>query len=60
MDAAADPPKKVSHRFFTPKTRFVSIMVTTPFFWCFAFHVLKLPRAKGKMDISGGQINVQN
>ena len=24
--------KKVSHRFFTPKTRFVSIMVTTPFF----------------------------
>ena len=24
--------KKVSHMFFTPKTRFVSIMVTTPFF----------------------------
>ena len=32
MDAAADPPKKFSHMFFTPKTRFVSIMVTTPFF----------------------------
>ena len=32
MDAPIDPPKKVSHMFFTPKTRFVSIMVTTPFF----------------------------
>ena len=34
--------------FFTPKTRFVSIMVTTPFFWCVAFHVFKTPTRKGQ------------
>jgi hypothetical protein len=45
--------------FFTPKTRFVSIMVTTLFFGVSRFMFSKLPRTKGKMDISGGQINVQ-
>jgi hypothetical protein len=56
---AHQPSKKVSHRFFTQKTRFVSIMVTTLFFGVSRFMFSKLPRAKGKMDISGGQINVQ-
>jgi hypothetical protein len=34
-------------------------MVTSPFFGVFDFRVLKLPRAKGKMDIFGGHKNVQ-
>ena len=45
------PEKKVSHRFFTPKTRFVTIMLTTPFFGVSRFMFSKLPRTKGKMDI---------
>ncbi len=35
MDAASDPSKKFSHRFLMLKIRFVSIMVTTPFFGVF-------------------------
>jgi hypothetical protein len=48
MDAAADPPKKVSDMFLTPKTRFVSIMVTTPFFGVsrFMFKIDGAQRAK--------------
>jgi hypothetical protein len=34
-------------------------MVTNPKIGVFHFVFLKLPRAKGKMDIFGGQINVQ-
>jgi hypothetical protein len=34
-------------------------MVTNPIFDVLRFVFLKLPRAKGKMDIFGGQINVQ-
>ena len=34
-------------------------MVTTPKNGCIAFHVLKLPRTKGKMDIFYVQKNVQ-
>ena len=34
-------------------------MVTNPIFDVSRFVFLKLPRAKGKMDIFGGQINVQ-
>ena len=45
------PSKKYSHSFFTPKTRFESIMVTTPIFCVSRFMFSKLPRAKGKMDI---------
>ena len=45
------PSKKFSHRFSTPKTHFVSIMVTNPIFGCLHFMFSKLPRAKGKMDI---------
>jgi hypothetical protein len=39
--------------------RFVSIMVTNPFFDVLRFVFLKLPRAKGKMDIYFVQKNVQ-
>ncbi len=45
----------ISHMFLMLKIRFVSIMVTTPFLGVFS----KLPRAKGKMDISGPSKNVQ-
>jgi hypothetical protein len=38
--------------FFGSKTRFVSIMVTTPKNAILRFVFSKLPRAKGKMDIS--------
>jgi hypothetical protein len=58
-DAATDPPKKFSHRFLRQKMRFESIMVTNPFFGVSRFVFSKLPRAKAKKDISGGQINVQ-
>jgi hypothetical protein len=34
-------------------------MVSTPKFDVFEFAFLKLPRAKGKMDIFGGHKNVQ-
>ena len=53
------PRKKFSHMFFTPKTRFVSIMVTTPFFGVLHFMFSKLPRTKAKMDIFGCPKNVQ-
>ena len=58
MDAAADP-KKVSHIVFDAENTFCEHYGHNPVFWRFAFHVLKLPRAKGKMDISGCPKNVQ-
>ena len=45
------PSKKFSHSFFTPKTRFESIMVRNPIFDVSCFIFSKLPRAKAKMDI---------
>jgi hypothetical protein len=53
------PPKKFSHTILGRKSGFESIMVTNPIFDVLRFVFLKLPRAKGKMDIFGGQINVQ-
>ena len=53
------PSKKFSNRFLTPKTRFVSIMVTNPKIDVLHFVFLKLPRAKGKMDIYKCPKNVQ-
>ena len=50
--------KSQSHVFHSKNT-FCEHYGHNPIFGCFAFHILKLPGAKGKMDISGGQINVQ-
>ena len=47
MDAAADPSKKFSHMFLMLKIRFVSIMVTTPF-WVFLIRIFKTPTPKGQ------------
>ena len=45
-------PKSFSHRFLGSNTRFVSIMVTNPKNAILRFVFSKLPRVKGKMDIS--------
>jgi len=52
------PPKKFSHTILGRKSGFESIMVTNPIFDVLRFVFLKLPRAKGKMDIFGGHKNV--
>jgi hypothetical protein len=57
--APIDPPKIISQEVFRKKSGFESIMVTNPKIEVSRFVFLKLPRAKGKMDIFGGQINVQ-
>ena len=58
MDAAGDPEKVQSHVFDAENT-FCEHYGHNPVFGCFAFHVLKLPRTKGKMDIFGPSKNVQ-
>jgi hypothetical protein len=58
MDAPTNPIKGQSHVFHSKNT-FCEHYGNNPVFGRFAFHVSKLPRKKGKMDISGGQINVQ-
>jgi hypothetical protein len=44
---------------FCEKYDFMSVMVTSPKIDVLHFAFLKLPRAKGKMDIFVGQKNVQ-
>ena len=51
--------QKGQSQVFHAKNTFCQHYGHNPIFLCFAFHVLKLPRTNGKMDISGGQINVQ-
>jgi hypothetical protein len=59
MDATADTPKKFSHMFFTPKIRFVSIMVTTPFLGV-CISCFKIDGAQtAKWTFMNVQINVQ-
>jgi hypothetical protein len=52
-------PKKVQSQVFDAENTFCEHYGHNPVFWCFAFHVSKLPRPKGKMDISGPSKNVQ-
>ena len=59
MNASGRPQKKFSQVVFCEKYDFMSVMVTSPFFGVLHFAFLKLPRAKGKMDIFVGQKNVQ-
>ena len=44
-------PKKSQSHVFHSKNTFCEHYGHNPIFGCFAFRVLKLPRAKGKMDI---------
>ena len=60
ISASNRPPKIISKVVLREKSGFESIMVSTPKFDVFEFAFLKLPRAKGKMDIFGGHKKCPN